>query len=121
MDPMEQIAELSSLVRDQMAELDRLRPIAAEVVQVRAERDRLRAEVAGLVAFIQGDADALGCLQAIYSNPRTSEANRIRAASSALAFERPKLSVVATGAIPSLARILRDEPKLIEAKPEPAA
>jgi hypothetical protein len=61
-----------------------------------AEIARLRAEIDSLVGWIMGDADALACLQAIYSNPHTQEANRLKAAASALPFERSKpASVVA--------------------------
>jgi hypothetical protein len=37
-----------------------------------------------------GDADALACLQAIYANPGTQEANRLNAAAAAIAYERSK-------------------------------
>jgi hypothetical protein len=46
-----------------------------------------------LVSWIMGSADALTCLQAVYNNPASSEGNRIKAAASALPFERPKISV----------------------------
>jgi hypothetical protein len=57
------------------------------------EIDVLRAEVQRLVSWIMGDLDSLTVLQSVYSNPASSEANRIKAAASALPFERPKLSV----------------------------
>ena len=85
-----------------------------------AEIDRLRAENKQLVDWINGDTDALTCLQRVYNDPKASEANRIKAAASALPFERPKLTVsVQVG--PSLlgqrldqARMKTIEPKLIE-------
>jgi hypothetical protein len=40
-----------------------------------------------------GDADAHTCLQAVYNNPATSEANRIKAAAASLPFEKPKMSL----------------------------
>ena len=63
-----QIARLEYVIREQMAEID-----------------RLRAEVSNLVGWIMGDKDALTTLQAIY--------NRIRAAAAAIPFERSKLTV----------------------------
>jgi hypothetical protein len=75
-DPYAYIGQLEQLVHEQMAKID-----------------QLQSEVEGLVSWINGDADALHCLQAIYNNADTSEANRIKAAAAAIAFERAKLSV----------------------------
>jgi hypothetical protein len=58
-----------------------------------AEIDKLRAEVKRLVDWVTTDSDALACLQAVYQNPQSPEGNRIKAATAALPFERPKLSV----------------------------
>jgi hypothetical protein len=58
-----------------------------------AKIDQLRSEVDRLVSWINGDRDALHCLQSVYNNPASTENNRIRAAAAALPFERPKLSV----------------------------
>jgi hypothetical protein len=119
---MNQIAELTAVVRDQMAEIDRLR----------ADNERLRAEVAGLVAWAEGDCDALATLQAIYSNPKTYQGDRLKAAASALPYERSK--PVATTVVVNFNERLRtirlaqlakdkarwaaeDAAKLIEAKP----
>jgi hypothetical protein len=74
--PANQIARLEYVVREQMAEID-----------------RLRAEVSNLVGWIMGDRDALTALQAIYNDRDASEANRIKAASAAIGFERSKLTV----------------------------
>ena len=52
-----------------------------------------REEIDRLVSWINGDADALHCLQQVYNDRTTSEANRIRAAAAAIPFERAKLSV----------------------------
>jgi hypothetical protein len=60
---------------------------------LRAERDQLRTEVDRLVSWINGDHDALHCLQSIYNDVGAAEGNRIKAAAAAIAFERPKLSV----------------------------
>src|SRR5262249_12947733 len=57
-----------------------------------AEIDRLRGEVQRLLDWIMGDADAHTCLQAVYNDPNASQGNRVKAASAALPFERPKLS-----------------------------
>ena len=71
-----QIARLEYVIREQMAEID-----------------RLRAEVSNLVGWIMGDKDALTALQAIYDSREASEGNRIKAAAAAIAFERSKLTV----------------------------
>jgi hypothetical protein len=54
---------------------------------------KLRTENKRLLDWILGNTDALTCLQGIYQNPESSEYSKIRAASGALPFERPKLSV----------------------------
>ena len=65
---------------------------------LRAEVDKLRAEVLSrLLAWINGDADALTALQAIYLDPNETSVNRVKAAASAIGFERPKLA--ATGLV----------------------
>lgn len=50
-----------------------------------AENDEFRANGQKL--------DALTCLKAVYSNPKASEGNRIKAAAAAIPFERSKLTV----------------------------
>jgi hypothetical protein len=72
--PDPQIARLEYTVREQMALME----------QMQAEIDRL-------VDWIMGDKDALACLQAVYNDTTASESNRIKAASSAIGFERPKM------------------------------
>src|SRR5215472_11602322 len=57
-----------------------------------AEIAKLRAENKHLLT-ITGESDALTCLQGIYQNPASSEYSKIKAATGALPFERPKLSV----------------------------
>jgi hypothetical protein len=79
--PDDHIAQLEHVVRTQMAAIDKLRD---EVAQIEAENRRL-------LGWIMGDApDALLALQKVYSNPRTTEPNVIKAASAALSYERPK-------------------------------
>src|SRR6516162_7338780 len=58
------------------------------------EIDKLRAENQRLLDWIMGDADAHTCLQAVYNNPASSEANRVKAAAASLPFEKPKLMSV---------------------------
>ena len=58
------------------------------------EIDKLRAEVQRLLDWINGDLDAHTTLQAIYTDPSASQANKIKAAAAALPFERPKLTSV---------------------------
>jgi hypothetical protein len=43
-----------------------------------------------MVAWIAGDADALATLQSVYADPRSSPANKVKAAASAIAYERSK-------------------------------
>ena len=64
---------------------------------LRAEVDKLRAEVSRLLAWINGDADALVTLQSLHLNPDEPVPNRIKAAAAAIGYERPKLA--ATGLV----------------------
>jgi len=80
MSPADYIAQLESVVREQMAEIDQLRAAIGQKDQ----------ELDSLITWIAGDADALGALQAVYADPRSSPANKIKAAASAIAFERSK-------------------------------
>ena len=57
------------------------------------EIDKLRDEIKQLVEWINGDRDALSCLQFIYNDPNASDANRVKAAAAAIGFERPKMTV----------------------------
>ena len=76
-DDYEQYREVARL---QYEEIERLR------AQIR-EKD---AELDVLVAWIASDADALGALRSVYADPRSSPANKIKTAASAIAFERSK-------------------------------
>jgi len=69
----DQIAQLEYVIREQMREID-----------------QLRAEIGALVDWIAGEKDALSALQAAYVDPRSTPTNKIRAASSAIAYERSK-------------------------------
>jgi hypothetical protein len=70
-------------IKYQMQEIDRLR----------AEIERRDDELKQLLAWINGDADALTTLQLTYMDPKISTSDRIKAAGAAIAYERPKLSV----------------------------
>ena len=64
-----------------------------EIDRLRAELERRDEELTQLLAWINGDSDALVTLQRIYMDPNTSTPDRIKAAGQAVAYERPKLSV----------------------------
>ena len=110
-----------------IAEMDgALHTMLDENEALRAERDQLRAEVKRLVDWVTGDRDALVCLQSIYNDPSAPENNRIKAASAAIAFERPKLSVSVQVSGPSVlgerldqSRTMKtvNQPPLIEHQP----
>jgi hypothetical protein len=68
-------------------------PLPAALREAMAEIEKLRAENEMLLNWINGDSDALTVLQSIYQSSESSELTRIKAASSAIAFERPKVSV----------------------------
>jgi hypothetical protein len=77
------------------------------------EIDKLRGEVNGLIAWIMGESDALTCLQSVYSNPASSEGNRIKAAAAALPFERPKLSMSVSVRGPAVLGERLDQAKIV--------
>jgi hypothetical protein len=62
----------------------------AEVTKLRSENERLRA-----------DADAHGVLKSIYLDPDAPQSLRVKAASSALPVEKPRLMSVETSSGPS--------------------
>ena len=72
--PADQITRLEYVVREQIKEID-----------------QLRTEVSTLLDWIMGDRDALTCLQRVYNDTAASEGNRVRAAASAIGYERPKM------------------------------
>jgi hypothetical protein len=80
MSPADHIAQLECVVREQMAEIDQLRAAIGQKDQ----------ELDAVLAWIAGDADALGALRAVYVDPRASVPWKVRAATSALPFERSK-------------------------------
>ena len=70
--------------------LDVIKRQNAGLEQLIVERDKLRAELDAFVAWANGDHDALSCLQRVYCDPSASVPNKIKAAASALPFERAK-------------------------------
>jgi hypothetical protein len=105
-----------------------LPPLPAALQEAMAEIEKLRAENEQLLNWITGDSDALTCLQAIYQNPASSEHTKIKAATGALPFERPKLTASIGVVMDFRERVkqarLKATAKLIEHipdTPEPAA
>ena len=84
-----------------------------------------RAEIDRLVSWIQGDRDALTCLQTVYNDPAASDSNRVKAAAAAVAYERPKVTVSVRVAGPALLgerldnaramKVINPQPPVIEA------
>jgi hypothetical protein len=102
-------------------------PLPAALREAMAEIAKLRAENEQLLNWITGDSDALTCLQAIYQNPTSSEHTKIKAATGALPFERPKLTATGLVVVDFRERVrqarLKSTAKLIEHipdTPEPA-
>ena len=75
MTPDQRIARLEYVVREQMAEIS-----------------RQRNEIDRLLGWINGDSDALTCLQTVYNSSTASEANKVKAAAAAIGYERPKMT-----------------------------
>jgi hypothetical protein len=98
-------------------------PLPAALREAMAEIEKLRAENEQLLNWITGDSDALTCLQAIYQNPASSEHTKIKAATGALPFERPKLMATGLVVVDFRERVrqarLKATAKLIEHVPEP--
>ena len=76
-----------------IAEMDgALHTMLDENEALRTQVAKLQAEVKQLVDWVMGDRDALVCLQSIYNDPSAPENSRIKAASAAIGYERPKLT-----------------------------
>src|SRR5262249_19720921 len=99
-------------------------PLPAALREAMAEIEKLRAENKQLLDWITGEGDALTCLQSIYQNPASSEHTKIKAATGALPFERPKLTASIGVVMDFRERVrqarLKADAKLIEHIPEPA-
>jgi hypothetical protein len=99
-----------------------------EIARLRAVVERQEEELTQLLAWINGDSDALVTLQRIYMDPRTSTTDRIKAAGQAVAYERYKLSMqlrvgpsVLSERLAQARSIKPAEPKVIEHSPLDAA
>ena len=99
-----------------------------EIDRLRAELKRRDEELTQLLAWIDGDSDALVTLQRIYMDPRTSTTDRIKAAGQAVAYERYKLSMqlrvgpsVLSERLAQARSIKSTKPKVIEHSPLDAA
>ena len=64
-----------------------------EIDRLRAELKQRDEELTQLLAWIDGDSDALVVLQRTYMDPRISTTDRIKACAAAVAYERHKLTV----------------------------
>ena len=99
-----------------------------EIARLRAVVERQDEELTQLLAWIDGDSDALVVLQRTYMDPRTSISDRIKACAAAVAYERHKLTVqlrvgpsVLSERLARARAIKAAEPKVIEHSPSDAA
>ena len=100
-----------------------------EIARLRAELERKDEELTQLLAWIDGDSDALVVLQRTYMDPRISTSDRIKACAAAVAYERYKLTLAVSarssdvlGDCLDAARALKTvNPKVIEHDPPPWA
>jgi hypothetical protein len=96
-----------------------------EIARLRAELERRGEELTQLLAWINGDSDALTVLQRTYMDPRTSTSDRIKACGAAIGYERYKLTLAVSarssdvlGDCLDAARALKTvNPKVIEHDP----
>jgi hypothetical protein len=108
-DPLAQIAKLEHVIRAQMAHID-----------------ELRAKYDALAETVQKEYGAHGALIVVYSDPTKPDSVRIKAAAAALPFEKSKVSTPQNQTFVlfdylEARRQKRQDLKVIEAKPEPAA
>ena len=92
-----------------------------EIARLRAVVERQDEELKHLLAWIDGDSDALVVLQRTYMDPRISTSDRIKACAAAVAYERHKLTVqlrvgpsVLSERLAQARAIKAAEPKVIE-------
>jgi len=95
-----------------------------EIDRLRAELKQRDEELTQLLAWIDGDSDALVVLQRTYMDPRISTTDRIKACAAAVAYERHKLTVqlrvgpsVLSERLAQARAIKAAEPKVIEHDP----
>ena len=99
--------------------LNRFRYVVAEQTKALNE---LRAENERLQMVTAQSADAMTCLQAIYTDPSNKPEIRAAAAKAVLPHQRPKLSIQGYANVTSLAqRLNAPRTKLIEQDPKPDA
>ena len=100
-------------------EIVRLQYVIREQVQ---EIAQLQAEIDRLVDWINGDSDALTCLQTVYNSSTASETNKVKAAAAAIGYERPRMATTASLVVVDFRERVRQaqlkaplaEPKVIE-------
>ena len=99
-----------------------------EIDRLRAELKQRDEELTQLLAWIDGDSDALVVLQRTYMNPRISTTDRIKACAAAVGYERHKLTMqlrvgpsVLSERLAQARSIKSTEPKVIEHSPLDAA
>ena len=92
-----------------------------EIDRLRTELERKDEELTQLLVWVNGDSDALTVLQRTYMDPRVSTSDRIKAAGTAVAYERYKLSMqvrvgpsVLSERLAQARAIKAVEPKVIE-------
>jgi len=95
-----------------------------EIDRLRAQLERQDEELKQLLAWINGDCDALVTLQRTYMDPRTSTSDRVKAAGAAIAYEKHKLTVqlrvgpsVLSERLAHARSLKAAEPKVIEHDP----
>ena len=99
-----------------------------EIDRLRAELKRRDEELTQLLAWIDGDSDALVVLQRTYMDPRISTSDRIKACAAAVAYERTKLTMqlrvgpsILSERLARARSVTATEPKVIENSPLDAA
>ena len=99
-----------------------------EIDRLRARLERQDEELKQLLAWIDGDSDALVTLQRTYMDPRTSTSDRIKACAAAVGYERHKLTMqlrvgpsILSERLAHARAIKATEPKVIEHSPSDAA
>lgn len=75
---------MAAIMDSVKAELDEYKRVVREQV---AEISRLRSEVERLTVA----ADAYTALRAVYTDPSASQSNKVKAAAAAIGYERPKI------------------------------
>jgi hypothetical protein len=81
-----------------------------------------QATIDRLVGWINGDSDALTCLQTVYNSSTSSETNKVKAAAGAIGYERPRMATTASLVVVDFRERVRQarlraplaEPKTIE-------